>query len=95
VYFTDRSGSRRFDGWHVDDLAAVPDWLYFAGGIRPGTTWAYLEDLGATLDGRPWSLSEFGYPNGTFTVTPSGGDGPDDDAVVKGFGTGTGGFVSC
>ena len=36
--FTDRSGTEVFDGWHVEDLAAVPSWLYFEGGIRPTTT---------------------------------------------------------
>ena len=98
VIFTDRSGSKRFDGWYVSDLNDVPSYLYFAGGLRPGSTWAYTRALGATWDptyGGFFTLDEFGYNNGDFVVTPPYPTDPPDSAVLESFGTGTGAFVTC
>ncbi|HSG78208.1 MAG TPA: peptidoglycan-binding domain-containing protein [Acidimicrobiia bacterium] len=94
--FTDRSGTEIFDGWHVDDLSAVPTWLYFAGGIGPTTTWAGLQALGAGYEpgyGGFWYLDSPPYNNGRFTLDP--GDQPPPDATIASFGTATGAFVSC
>jgi len=94
--FTDRNGSRQFDGWEVNDLQDLPSWLYFAGGIRPSWRWADFEDLGAGFDpdyGAFWYHHDLGYNNGRFVNPPS--DPPAAGARISGFGTGTGAFVSC
>ena len=94
--FTDRDGTRRFDGWKVTDISNVPDWLYFAGGISPNWTWRNLERVGAEFEpayGGVWYITDLGYNNGRFTAEP--GDAPAADAAIAGFGTGTGAFVSC
>ena len=94
--FTDREGSRQFDGWHVDDLGDVPSWLYFVGGIRPSWRWSDFADLGAGFDptyGAFWYQHDLGYNNGRFVNPPS--DPPAAGARIQSFGTGTGAFVSC
>ncbi|HEX9978222.1 MAG TPA: peptidoglycan-binding domain-containing protein [Acidimicrobiia bacterium] len=94
--FTDRDGPKQFDGWAVDDLSDLPSRLYFAGGIRPSWTWEDFAAMGAGFDpsyGAFWYDHDLGYNNGRFVHPPS--DPPAADAEVKGFGTGTGGFVSC
>ncbi|MBP1632697.1 MAG: putative peptidoglycan binding domain protein [Acidobacteria bacterium] len=94
--FTDRDGSRQFDGWYVNDLSDLPNWLYFAGGIRPSWRWADFEDMGAGFDpsyGAFWYQHDLGYNNGRFVNPPS--DPPAAGARIRGFGTGTGAFVSC
>jgi hypothetical protein len=94
--FTDRNGSRQFDGWKVGDLQDLPSWLYFAGGIRPAWRWADFEDMGAGFDpdyGAFWYHHDLGYNNGRFVNPPS--DPPAAGARISGFGTGTGAFVSC
>lgn len=94
--FTDRDGFRQFDGWHVDDITNVPDWLYFAYGIGPGTDWDYLQTIGAVWNpgyGGFWANNDIGYNNGRFF--PGFSDPPAGDDQVKSFGTGTGAFVSC
>ena len=94
--FTDRNGSRQFDGWEVNDLQDLPTWLYFAGGIRPAWRWADFEDMGAGFDptyGAFWYHHDLGYNNGRFVNPPS--DPPAAGARISSFGTGTGAFVSC
>ena len=94
--FTDRDGSRQFDGWHVDDLSDLPAWLYFAGGIRPSWRWSDFAAMGAGFDptyGAFWYQHDLGYNNGRFVNPPS--DPPAAGARIRGFGTGTGAFVSC
>jgi len=94
--FTDRNGSRQFDGWEVNDLSDLPDWLYFVGGIRPSWRWSDFEDMGAGFDpdyGAFWYQHDLGYNNGRFVSPPS--DPPAAGARIKSFGTGTGAFVSC
>jgi hypothetical protein len=94
--FTDREGSRQFDGWHVDDLGDLPSWLYFAGGIRPSWRWSDFKDMGAGFDptyGAFWYQHDLGYNNGRFVNPPS--DPPAAGARIQSFGTGTGAFVSC
>lgn len=94
--FTDRDGSRQFDGWHVSDISDVPDWLYFEYGLRPTTTWTYLQSIGAEWEpayGGVWYQNEIGYNNGRFVAPVS--DPPAGDARLLSFGTGTGAFVSC
>ena len=96
--FTDRGGSKRFDGWYLRDLNDIPAFLYFAGGFRPGSTWAYTQALGAEWDptyGGFFTLDEFGYNNGDFVMPPPYPEDPPDGAVVESFGTGTGAFVTC
>ena len=96
--FTDRNGSKQFDGWQVDDLSNVPSFLYFAGGLRPGSTWGYVRGLGGVYDpgyGGFFRVADFGYNNGRFVVTPPYPSDPANSAVVASFGTGTGSFVSC
>lgn len=96
--FTDRNGSRQFDGWEVNDLQDLPSWLYFAGGIRPSWRWSDFESMGADSDFDPesvafWYHHDLGYNNGRFVNPPSGS--PAANARISGFGTGTGAFVSC
>lgn len=94
--FTDRNGSRQFDGWHVDDLDDLPPWLYFAGGIRPSWRWSDFAAMGAGFDpeyGAFWYQQDLGYNNGRFVNPPS--DPPAANARIRSFGTGTGAFVSC
>jgi len=94
--FTDRNGSRQFDGWEVNDLQDLPNWLYFAGGIRPTWRWADFEEMGARFEptyGAFWYHDELGYNNGRFVNPPS--DPPAASARIHSFGTGTGAFVSC
>jgi hypothetical protein len=94
--FSDREGPRLFDGWHVDDLSDLPDWLYFAGGIRPSWRWSDFDDMGAGFDpeyGAFWYHHDLGYNNGRFVNPPS--DPPAAGARIKSFGTGTGAFVTC
>lgn len=96
---TDREGSARLDGWEVTDLAAVPSFLYFKGGFRPGTTWGYVKNLpGAGWDpdyGGFFWVNGYAYNDGRLVVTPPYPADPADSAVVREFGTGTGAFVSC
>ncbi|MBN2112784.1 MAG: peptidoglycan-binding protein [Acidimicrobiia bacterium] len=96
--FTDRNGSRQFDGWEVNDLQDLPDWLFFAGGIRPAWRWADFEEMGARFDLDPdgvafWYHENLSYNNGRFANPPS--DPPAASARIRSFGTGTGAFVSC
>jgi hypothetical protein len=98
--FTDRNGSRQFDGWIVTDLSTVPSNLYFVGGLRPGSTWGYVSGLGAVYNGEEayggfFELFDLGYNNGRLVVTPPTPTEPANSAVVRSFGTGTGAFVSC
>ena len=94
--FTDRNGSRQFDGWEVNDLTDLPSWLYFAGGIRPSWRWSDFEAMGAEFEptyGAFWYQHDLGYNNGRFVNPPS--DPPAAGARIRSFGTGTGAFVSC
>lgn len=94
--FTDREGSRRLDGWAVDDLNDLPSGLLIAGGIRPTWTWSDFDAAGAEFDptyGGFFRMTELSYNNGRFVDPPA--DPPDPDAAISGFGTGTGAFVSC
>jgi len=94
--FTDRNGSRQFDGWEVNDLSDLPSWLYFAGGIRPSWRWSDFAAMGAGFDptyGAFWYQHDLGYNNGRFVNPPS--DPPVAGARIRSFGTGTGAFVSC
>jgi peptidoglycan hydrolase-like protein with peptidoglycan-binding domain len=93
--FTDRSGTRQFDGWHVDDLSDLPSWMYFAGGVTPSWTWKDFEAMGAQWDSgyQVWYATDLGYNDGRFVDAPSGP--PANRAVVKSFGTGTGAFGDC
>ena len=94
--FTDRNGSRQFDGWEVNDLQDLPSWLYFAGGIRPSWRWSDFEDMGAGFSpeyGAFWYDHDLGYNNGRFVNPPS--DPPAAGARILSFGTGTGAYVSC
>jgi len=94
--FTDRNGSRQFDGWEVNDLQDLPSWLYFVGGIRPSWRWSDFVDMGAGFNpeyGAFWYDHDLGYNNGRFVNPPS--DPPAAGARIVSFGTGTGGYVSC
>jgi hypothetical protein len=94
--FTDRNGSRQFDGWEVNDLSDLPSWLYFAGGIRPSWRWSDFAAMGAEFEptyGAFWYQHDLGYNNGRFVNPPS--DPPAAGARIRSFGTGTGAFVSC
>jgi hypothetical protein len=97
AFFTDRSGARRFDGWHIDDLSDLPANLLIAGGIRSTWRWGDLQAIGAEFFsdfiGDRWRISALGYTNGRFATQVS--DPPSPDARIKSFGTGTGGFESC
>jgi len=97
AFFTDRTGARRFDGWHVDDLSDLPANLLIAGGIRSTWRWGELQAIGAEFFsdylGDRWRISALGYTNGRFATKVS--DPPSPDARIKSFGTGTGGFESC
>ncbi|MFH2073051.1 MAG: peptidoglycan-binding domain-containing protein, partial [Actinomycetota bacterium] len=97
VVFTDRSGTRRFDGWEVNDLADLPANLLIAGGIRPDTRWGDLDAMGADFFddflGQRWRIPALGYGNGRFVNPVS--NPPGAKAAIAGFGTGTGGFESC
>jgi hypothetical protein len=96
--FTDRDGTRQFDGWQVDDLSDLPPNLYIAGGIKATTKWSYLDaTLGADFYddylGQRWRIPGLGYGDGRFTgpvTNPPAGNSP-----IASFGTGTGGFESC
>jgi len=97
--FTDRDGSRQFDGWHVSDVTDVPNWLYFKYGLGPNTTWSYLKSIGAGWEpaySGVWYQNDIGYNNGRFfPPAPTFGDPPANSTKLKSFGTGTGAFVSC
>ena len=52
----------------------LPDWLYFAGGIRPSWRWSDFADMGAGFDptyGAFWYQHDLGYNNGRFVNPPS------------------------
>jgi hypothetical protein len=95
--FTDRNGSKQFDGWAVDDFSNLPSWLYFVGGLRPSWTWSNFQAAGATWGAdygyAIWRILDLGYNNGRFVVDPA--NPPQPNAKIKGFGTGTGGFSDC
>jgi hypothetical protein len=94
--FTDRDGSRQFDGWAVDDLSDPPPGLLIAGGIRPSWTWSDFEAAGAEFDPTYsgfFRMTDLAYNNGRFVDPPT--DPPASGAAVSGFGAGTGAFVSC
>jgi hypothetical protein len=94
--FTDRSGTRIFDGWRANDVADLPDSILFAGGVRPDWTWSDLASAGAKWDpfyGGVWLILDLGYSAGGLVGDQP--DPPNPDAAIEGFGTGTGGFSSC
>ncbi len=95
--FTDRNGSKQFDGWAVDDFSDLPSSLYFVGGLRPSWTWSNFVNAGATWVAdygyAIWQIFDLGYHNGRFVVDPA--NPPQPNAKIKGFGTGTGGFSDC
>jgi hypothetical protein len=96
--FTDRDGTRQFDGWEVGDLGDLPAHLLITGGIHAGTTWSYLDGtLGADFFddylGERWRIPDLGLTNGRFAGPVS--DPPAGDSAIASFGTGTGGFESC
>lgn len=90
VYLTERDGPRLFDGWRVKDLATVPNFIYFAGGIAPNWRWSNFDAIGADYDPfyQFWYHTDLGYGIGTFAT--SQGDPPDPNAVIEEFGTGSG-----
>jgi hypothetical protein len=92
--FTEQEGPRRFDGWEVTDLAAVPPGIYFAGGIAPSWTWSNFDAMGAGYDSgyQWWYHTGLGYGLGTFVIQPPS-DPPAANAKVQGFGTGTGAIL--
>ena len=89
AWFTERSGSRQFDGWEITDLNGIPSNLYIAGGFGPATTWSDVAAQGGVYD--PfygwWSAFDLGYGLGEFDVAPS--NPPAGSAQVKGFGVGS------
>jgi hypothetical protein len=96
--FTDRDGTRQFDGWEVNDLGDLPSNLLIAGGIHSGTRWSYLDGtLGADFFddylGERWRIPDMGYTNGRFVNAVD--DPPAGNERIASFGTGTGGFESC
>jgi len=94
--FTDREGFRQLDGWAVNSLSDLPSGLLIGGGILTGWTWSDFDAAGAEFDpsyGAFFSMADLSYSNGRFVMPPS--DPPAPDAEIKGFGTGTGAFVSC
>jgi len=99
AFFTDRDGPMQLDGWFVDDMADVPSWLYFVGGIKPSTTWAQLQALGAGWEpayGGVWyQQTDLGYGKGGLDPEPGYPNDPAASATVTQFGTGTGAFVDC
>ena len=90
VYLTERDGPRLFDGWRVQDLATVPNFIYFAGGIAQNWRWSNFDAMGADYDPfyQFWYHTDLGYGIGTFAT--SQGDPPDPNAVIEEFGTGSG-----
>jgi peptidoglycan hydrolase-like protein with peptidoglycan-binding domain len=97
IVLTDRDGARQFDGWEVNDLADLPSIIRIAGGIKPSTTWSYLDNNGADFFndylGERWRIPAWGYTDGRFTAPVT--DPPAGNSAIASFGTGTGGFESC
>ncbi|HEX5631237.1 MAG TPA: peptidoglycan-binding domain-containing protein, partial [Acidimicrobiia bacterium] len=93
AWFTEKSGSRQFDGWEVTDLDDVPTNLYFVGGLSPSSTWGYLKSLGAVYDDGYgwWDLTAFDYRLGGL-VAPYGNP-PANSTQVLGWGVGTAGIL--
>lgn len=89
AWFTERNGSRQFDGWEVTDLDEIPSNLYFVGGFGPSTQWSQVAAQGGVYD--PfygwWSAGGLGYGMGTFESAP--GNPPANNLQVKGFATGS------
>ncbi|HAX82434.1 MAG TPA: hypothetical protein DCY40_07705 [Actinobacteria bacterium] len=95
--FSDHGGgAARFTGWYVSDIDDLPSWLYFVGGIRPGSTWTYLQGIGAGFESTYfglWYHEAFGYAYGMFNPHPVLGTQPPGGALVASLGVGTGGYA--
>ena len=93
VYLTEQGGPRRFDGWRVTLLSDVPSSIFFAGGISHNWRWSNFDAMGAGYDGgyQFWHHTSLGYGIGTFIGSQP--DPPNPDAVIEGFGTGTGAIL--
>jgi len=89
--FTERDGPRTFDGWRVEELADVPNFIFFAGGIAQNWRWSNFDSMGAEYD--PfygfWYHGTLGYGIGEF-VGGAPDDPPPANAQILTFGTGTG-----
>jgi len=93
---TTRDGPMQLDGWEITDLGALDSRFRIGGGIRPTWRWSDFEDAGAGYDpgyGEFFYMFALNYNNGRFVAAQ--GATPSANAVIRGFGTGTGAFVSC
>jgi hypothetical protein len=94
--FTDRSGSRIFDGWRAADFSNTPATILFAHGITTSWRWSDLAANGAEWEpfyGGVWRILAWGYNAGRLQGAQP--DPPNPGAIITAFGTGTGGFASC
>ena len=93
---TTRDGPMQLDGWKITELGALDSRFRIGGGIRPTWRWSDFEAAGAGYDptyGEFFYMLDLEYNNGRF-VSGQGAT-PSANAVIRGFGTGTGAFVSC
>jgi hypothetical protein len=93
---TTRDGPMQLDGWKITDLGNLDSRFRIGGGIRPTWRWSAFEAAGAGYDptyGEFFYMFDLNYNNGRFVEMQ--GANPSAAAVIRGFGTGTGAFVSC
>jgi len=93
---TTRDGAMQLDGWEITDLGNLPTDFRIGGGIRPTWRWSDFAAAGAAYSpdyGEFFNMLDLEYNNGRFAA-PQGAT-PASNAVITGFGTGTGAFVSC